>query len=403
MIRAADRSDIPAIAELTARAFPGERSVADRIRQLETGGTWGGIETAWVAERAGRMVGAFRSYPMLEHMHGAQLRTMGLAAVAVDETARRRGVGREMCEHAVLTARERGDVLSLLYPFRPAFYSALGWGLTGELHAYRFQPESLPLHEGEVRRLAGNGDVASISACYSRVSRDCNGPLVRPPRAWRNYLDADAVHVYGVGRGELAGYMMVRFGRGASPDERPLHIREIVTDDNDAYLALLGWVSQQRDAFRLVQYEATPQEHFMHRLAEPRPPGFHLARNLWAPVHRALRGPMLRVLNVKAALEQRRRWNGAPPLRFGLQVADDVVEANAQPLTVDFDGSAARVSAGAAAPMLRISAPAFAQVYAGELTVRAALQLGTAQCDGDASAINALFRTDRSFRLLDEF
>ena len=46
---------------------------------------------------------------------------------------------------------------------------ALGWGMTGELHAYRFRPESL----GEVGRgalvvRAGADDVTAIAGCYSR-------------------------------------------------------------------------------------------------------------------------------------------------------------------------------------------------------------------------------------------
>jgi predicted N-acetyltransferase YhbS len=94
MIRSAEHDDIAQLAGLWARAFPGERTVEQRIAHLETGGVFGGIETAWIAERAGRTVGAFRAYALTQHMHGAEHRMMGLAAVAVDETARRRGVGR---------------------------------------------------------------------------------------------------------------------------------------------------------------------------------------------------------------------------------------------------------------------------------------------------------------------
>src|SRR5690606_1077149 len=127
MIRPAEHHDIRNLSELWARAFPGERTVEQRVRHMETGGVFGGIETAYLAERSGRAVGAFRAYALTQHMHGTPYRMMGLAAVAVDETARRRGVGRELCEHAVRIARDRGDVLSVLYPFRPAFYHALGW------------------------------------------------------------------------------------------------------------------------------------------------------------------------------------------------------------------------------------------------------------------------------------
>ena len=153
MIRHAEHSDIRALASLWARSFPGERSVEERVRHLETGGVFGGIESAWLEERDGRMAGAFRAYALTQHMHGTPYRMMGLAAVAVDETARRRGIARDLCMHAIRVARDRGDVLSMLYPFRPSFYHGLGWALTGEMHTYRFRPESL----GEVGRAMERG------------------------------------------------------------------------------------------------------------------------------------------------------------------------------------------------------------------------------------------------------
>ena len=129
------------------------------MRHLETGGVFGGIESAWISERAGRIAGAFRAYALTQHMHGTAFRMMGLASVAGDDTARRRGGGRELCEHAIHVARDRGDVLSMLYPFRPSFYQALGWGMTGELHiagqnlarGYRDRPGQTS--RGPVRRL----------------------------------------------------------------------------------------------------------------------------------------------------------------------------------------------------------------------------------------------------------
>jgi GNAT superfamily N-acetyltransferase len=119
VFRRAERDDIRTLAELWSRAFPGERTIEQRIRQLEMGGVFGGIDAVWMAHIDGRLAGAFRAYSLTQHVHGTTYPLMGLAAVAVDETARRRGVGRALCLEAIRIARERGDVLSALYPFRP--------------------------------------------------------------------------------------------------------------------------------------------------------------------------------------------------------------------------------------------------------------------------------------------
>jgi predicted acetyltransferase len=411
MIRPAEHDDIADLAELWTRAFPGSRGVEDRIRHLETGGVFGGLETTWVAvdpaAATSAIAGAFRAYSLTQHMHGAAYPMMGLAAVAVDESARRRGLGRDLCARAVHVARERGDLLSMLYPFRPAFYHALGWGLVGELHVHRFAPERLTtIRDGVVRR-AGDDDSGAIAACYARVASGSNGLITRTPRIWRSHFQAHGTHAYVTGVDRVRGYMLVHFGGTTAPDRRLLYIRELMAEDHEAYETLLGWVAAQRDAWRTVRYEAAPDERFAHRLAEPRPRGFSYVRSLWAPVARSIRGPMLRVLDVPAAIALRARWGARAPLRFTLHVDDPLVPENAGPFTVEFDGRRAAAepttSGSPPRPVLRVTAPAFAQVFAGELSVRDALNLGTAECDGDASSIHALFRVDRCFRLLDEF
>src|SRR5690606_31653759 len=107
------------------------------------------------------------------------------------------------------------------------------------------------------------------------------------------------------------GYVLVRYGRARSADRRPLHVRELIATEPAAYDALLAWLSRQRDLWRRITYDATPDEHFALRLTDPRPPGYRGARRLWATVARVIRGPMLRILHVPAAIEKRRRWGAA--------------------------------------------------------------------------------------------
>jgi predicted acetyltransferase len=120
-VRNASHADIPAVAELWVHTFPGERGQAERMRDLETGGAFGGIESVEIAELDGELAGAMKLYRMAQFTGGARFPLMGLAAVGVAPWARRRGVAAGLCRHALRAARERGDVLSGLYPVRPDF------------------------------------------------------------------------------------------------------------------------------------------------------------------------------------------------------------------------------------------------------------------------------------------
>jgi predicted N-acetyltransferase YhbS len=59
------------------------------------------LDTCWVAEADGRLVGGFRLYPLQMHLWGNRYSVQGLAAVAVSPEMRRKGIGRQMCVAAL--------------------------------------------------------------------------------------------------------------------------------------------------------------------------------------------------------------------------------------------------------------------------------------------------------------
>lgn len=403
-IRRADRSDIRRVAELWVHSFPGERTLAERMHVLETGGAWGGVETVHVAENGDDVAGALKLYEMTQYYGGEGLPLMGLAAVAVGPDARRRGVGRTLCEYALRISAERGDVLSALFPFRPAFYARFGWAVAGALHRYRFRPEAIMLDVEAPVRLAGSEDEAGIRACYERMAHRSRGPIARAARTWRQHFDSPGTWAYVHDDDGITGYMLVRYGRQRSPDRRTLRIVELVADDDVAYRALLGWIPRQRDLWRRVVLDVTPDERLDLHLADSRPPGHRTARTLWAPTATLLRGPMMRILDVASAIERRTDWRG-PATTFTLDVRDLQLPRNHGTFVVEWDGSQASVEKrdAAAGPQISLDIGTLAQLYVGEVDLDEAVRAHRAVVDGDAEPAATFFRPRSSFRLLDEF
>lgn len=409
-VRAGRRTDIPEIASLWAHTFPDGPSQADRIRTLETAGEAGGIESVTVAIEGDRMAGALKSLRFVQHIGGAGLPMFGLSAVGVAPWARRRGVARELCEHALREARSRGDSVSALYPFRPAFYRRLGWALTGCLHTWRFAPEQLPDTGDPHVHLARDADLPAVSDCYARFARGSNGLIDRDAGRWERLREPAGTWTFVArGDGQVDGYMIVRYGGDRSGGRRPLYIRELIADEPATFRRLIGFVSRQRDLWRRVRYDASPDEHFGRFLSDPRPPGYRAARRLWAQTATIIRGPMFRLVDVPAAFRSRPTWGSGEPFEFVLGVADAQLPGNAGPWWVSFDGNSVTVrEAGeqerpASAAALFVDAPALAELYAGEIAPSEAARLGSARIEGDAAAFDAFFRRAASFRLLDEF
>lgn len=426
--RPARDSDIPALAELWSHAFPGSRSVEDRIRELEAGGRHGGIETAWLAEEGGRPVAAFKLFAMTQYITGVPLPMAGLAAVAVAPAHRRRGLGRALCIEAMRVGRERGDAISSLYPFRPAFYDALGWGSIGELHACTFRTAALRAGASySAVRLATMNDVEAIAACYERVASRSNGPIRRDERFWRFRLfgaesgvkplatggwtaspGRGPFHAFVHDDGELRGYLLARYGTGGSPDRRTLYVVELIAEDTAVYEALLAWIAAQQDAWPMTRYEARPEDRLVDRLIEPRPPGSRGERRHWYPTAKLIRGPMLRVLQVEDALASRRWWDAGEPddaFLFRLELDDLELPDNRGPWEVELRGEevGVRPATGEADAVLTTDAATFGRIFAGDLPPSAAQRLGRASIGGDETRLDAAFATAERPWLLDEF
>jgi predicted acetyltransferase len=406
IFRKAHRSEVQAVAELWVHSFPSDRPLAERLNVLETAGKYGGIETVVVAEENGRLAAALKTTSYTQYLAGTALPMLGLAAVGVAPWARRRGLATALCSHALEGAYRRGDVVSVLYPFRPEFYHRLGWALVGELHAYLFAPEQLADSGDPHVRLAGPTDRAAIAGCYQRVAGESNGLIERDEYHWRKHLDAPFTYAWVPEGSVVSGYMIVRYGRTRSPSRRPLYVREVVAEDVTTYDRMFGWVSRQRDLWRRVRYEALPSEHFGQRLIDPRPPDYNAARALWADVARILRGPMIRLINLREAFTRRKRWNGGP-VSFSLEVDDAQLVQNKGRWRVDFDGRMVNLSQPPGSfdheVALVVDVATLAQLYAGELSVSAAIRLGRARARGAIDSLDEFFRPHSPFQLLDEF
>ena len=376
------------------------------MRSLEDGKPYGGLDVTFAADLRGRIVGAFKAYKMAESINGVLMPMMGLAAVAVSPDGRRRGIGKGMCRYALALARERGDIVSVLYPFRPDFYHSLGWGLAGELHSYRFRPEALaPDDQSLSVRLAVLTDNDAIAACYDRVARHSNGLILRSHYVWKSIFSDPSVHAVVFERSGITGYAILAYGRGNSRETRPLFIRELITESHDAYCGILGWLSEQRDLWREVRYDARVDELFAFRLSDPRPPGERHARSLWDPVARVIRGPMLRIVNVQEALK-RRVYAEDVRLNLKLTVFDAEVDDNRGECRVVFEHGRAEVDAwsgGKADAELSTTISALSQIYVGEITCSQAAQLAGTSVSGNVALLDRAFATTEKYWLLDEF
>ncbi|HEU0015585.1 MAG TPA: GNAT family N-acetyltransferase [Longimicrobium sp.] len=388
--RPAEPDEIDEIAWLESHSFPAVDRGPEWWRTFLLDGPHGGLESLWVAEENGRLIGACQLLWLRQWIGGTPLRVMGLGSVAIAPSHRKRGLATRMLTAGFEHARERGDAATSLYPFRAAYYEGLGYGLAGEAHQYQLSPTLLPDDKAErlrVRLVDGPADEAAMRGVYTDAARRLQtGQLDRSERAWRNSWGRpdQAAVLYRGDDGEAQGYAIVRYRADLPLDERFLEVEERVWLTLRAQRGLYAWLSTLGDQWREIVYRAHPEEGFGDRIIEPRLPLLSAPSwGLWFPSATLLRGPMFRVLDVAEALGQR-TLKGDQELTLALEVQDEQVPDNHGPWRVHIQGRRMEVERHDGGPVdvtLRMGIQTLSRIYIGALAHWQAVAGGLAWID----------------------
>jgi predicted acetyltransferase len=136
---------------------------------------WGTAVDGALVARA--MVLPFRSW-----FHGALVPTTGLAGVAVTAEHRGSGLLRPLVTAVLAEARERGEVISTLFPSSAGIYRSLGYEIVGSVDTATIPMSALaavPAPATVRTRRAEPDDLDALHAVYTAWASGQNGPLSR--------------------------------------------------------------------------------------------------------------------------------------------------------------------------------------------------------------------------------
>jgi predicted acetyltransferase len=402
--RPAQRDEIDEIAAVVTHSFPAPSRGREWWRDYLANGPHAGPGTIWVAEEDGRIVGCCLLLSLTQWIAGAPIPVMGLGVVATLPTHRRRGLAGRMVAAGFRQARERGDLGSVLYPFRIGYYGGLGYGLAGEAHQYIVPAASLPDAPAERRRVRlvrTPEDRAMLRAVYARGIRLQTGQVERDDHAWSYVTDGDdrSTVLYVSDEGEAEGYAIVRYRADLPVAERFLDVEERMWLTLAARDGIYAWLSSMGDQWPHVAYRAHPDERFGERIAEPRLPiGSIAGWNLWFPSATILRGPMFRLLNVPGALT-RRNYAGGEDLEVTLEVEDPQVPENSGPWRLRIARGRGAVEQGRVdgGATMSVHVRELSRIFVGAIGVSDAIVEGLARLDRPriARELDAAFEVPR--------
>ena len=177
---------------------------------------------------------------------GGEVATAGIASVTVAAEYRGQGGLGPVFGAALADARERGAVISSLFPSAPGIYRRFGYELvsdyrTVQLPSPQLERAAAPQSPVSMRR-AATADLPEIERVYTTWAREQNGPLTRRGPSFPDpgsYLDdADGVTLAVDADGAVIGFASWDRGEGYGPSAT-LEVSDLLALTADGYRALL--------------------------------------------------------------------------------------------------------------------------------------------------------------------
>lgn len=176
----------------------------------------------------------------------------GVGGVASLPASRGKGYAGECLKFALAQMKERGQLVSSLFPFSWKFYRQYGYEWIGVQRNYTVKTATLPgSPETEWVRAATPEDTAAIVGCYTHYAHGYRGLLKRKENRWNDLLNDTEGHftfTYVYERdGKIEGYLSYRESK-----KKEAGLREFVCTSMRAYQGLLGLLKRhdmQIDSF----------------------------------------------------------------------------------------------------------------------------------------------------------
>lgn len=259
-LRWVDHSQTEQIALTRLRCYGSASNELDRFRERLERDPRAGEKDFLLAEENGQAIGTATHYPMVLWARGSAFACQGVAWVGAIKTMRRRGkdapgvassIMLEMLRHA----RERGDVLSALMPFRASYYEHFGYGIVERRCEWTLPLATLPTGAFDGIRFYTPDDFDARLASLRSVVSHGQCDIERSDAFWKASLASAEEGFQIVDRpdphGPVLGAMLMTNGTINGKDG--LKISDHWYQDIPALRRQLSFLSSLRDQYAAVQ------------------------------------------------------------------------------------------------------------------------------------------------------
>ncbi len=316
----------------------------------------------------------FAVYPLCMNIYGTIYAIGFVTSVATYPEYTGQGLMSGLMKQSLVQMRERGQSLSLLYPYSIPLYRHKGWEIISDKMTYRIKDIQLPKHidsTGYVRRV--EADAPDLIKLHSIFAEQTHGCILRDELAWEEYwrwdVDNMSVAVYYSDEGQPLGYMVYLL------KEDLMHIKEMIYLCNAAKQGLWKFIS----AHESMVDEVLGDNYFSEAIA------FELEDS---DIKETIRPYLMgRIVDIEQFLLQYRlpETSGEKRIQITFDISDDLLEWNNIELPFSFPASQCNDIAAATRPKKKaqIDIGALTALLIGYKSASYLHRLGRLDCDTD--------------------
>jgi predicted acetyltransferase len=320
----------------------------------------------------GEAVATATSYSMNMWVRGTRLPCQGVAYVGTIKTRRRSGgLASAVMRETLNKARERGQVLSALMPFRASFYEHFGYGLVERRAQWTIPLSVLPTGPAERFEFVTETDPA-MAACRQRMVQQGQCDFERSAGSWKVF-GSNAREGFVVADRAKDGTVRSwwNWSQQKKNDKDILHVYDQAFDSIESLRRALCFFATMKDQFWAVSLTLQADFPLNRLLKEPQVP--HRLVNHETAEIRAFTMMQVRVL------DHVRLVNGLhlpAEVRGSVVVAIAETEGTVNTLRIDVEGGRATAKPTSEPPDVALTDRTWAAVVLGDLPASRAVAMG---------------------------
>jgi len=291
-----------------------------------------------------------------------------------------------------------GIPITILYPFRPDFYAAMGYGLGKKMNRYQFKPVDLPKTMKKHLIPINSSHKRLVTECFNRYASKTHGMIQKTEEEFEKLLSSPIVIGYKK-NGLIQGFLHFAFKK-VDPDHSILHdliIEELIYENAEVLSELLTYLSSQADQVRNIFFH-TQDDYFHYLLHDPRNGGQNIFLTSQESNIQGL-GIMYRIINAQKLFTDLKGHNfGNQSISLKLSLKDSFLPANNGSFVVKFDQGQSQLQneSGLVDAEIILDIDRFSSIFMGVVSFKKLYQLGLVTISDDKylDIVNKLFMTE---------